>query len=78
MSYKDRLPQLRVNKRILKALEERAAAQRITLAEAHRQALAAGLFQEGEEVPVIRIVGTIDAKNGTIVWNDGVDRLRVA
>lgn len=76
--YKDRLPQLRVSKRVVKALEERAASQRITLAEAHRQALAAGLFQEGEEVPVIRIVGTIDAKSGTVIWNDGIDRFGVA
>jgi hypothetical protein len=43
LKYEDRLPAVRVSQPILRALKARAREQGITLAEAHRQALAEGL-----------------------------------
>lgn len=53
--YKGRLPALRVDAAIVEALQKSAARQRITLAEAHRQALSRALLGP----KVIPVVGKV-------------------
>jgi hypothetical protein len=59
--YESRLPAVRVDETIKQKLEREAEAQNITLAEAHRQALARALNRVG-------IIGTI-GPGGVIRYN---------
>lgn len=70
--YPERLPQLRVSREIFEAINARAGAQNISLAEAHRQTLAAGLWPTMTEIPVIRVLGAIDPASGVITWREEV------
>lgn len=54
--YEGRLPMLRVSQELVNQIKARAAAQNITLAEAHRHILSRGL---GKNAVVIPIVGTV-------------------
>ncbi len=63
--YNGRLPALRVSAKVIAELQARADKLNITLAEAHRQALAQAVNQK----VLIPIVGRIDDK-GDVQWFD--------